>query len=376
MRNSRWLQAVTLVVLALGIPLSALLAQDAGQTIIKRDPIDHDFYAAGQTVHLIGPVTGDATIAGQRLTIDGRVTGDINAAGELVNLNGDVDDDIRVAGRLVQINGSVGDHIVAAGETLTISATTRVGGRAWLAGRQIEVFGRIGGQLKAAGEEVIIAGEIDGPVEITAESVKILPGAVLHGSLRVQSPNPPQIAEGATIMGDVKHLPVPKMEHAPLLKVALFAGLMASLSLILTGIVYYLLFPRFSISTARQIEQVPLASLGLGFAVLLLTPLVIVILFSLGISFLLGLLLAAAYLLMVVTGGLTGVVYVTDVALRRILKKESAGKGITVLILIVAFILLGLVQLIPLLGSLLVFVLTVMGIGALKYRLWQQYTAA
>jgi hypothetical protein len=79
---------------------------------------------------------------------------------------------------------------------------------------------------------------------------------------------------------------------------------------------------------------------------------------------------------MLVSGGLTGVVYVSDVALRRLFKKESAGKGMMMLTLIGAFVVLGLVQLIPLLGSLVVFVLMVMGIGALKYQFWQQYRAA
>jgi hypothetical protein len=68
-------------------------------------------------------------------------------------------------------------------------------------------------------------------------------------------------------------------------------------------------------------------------------------------------------------------VYVSDVALRRVFKKESAGKGAMVLALIGAFIVLGLVQVIPFLGSLAVLLLMVMGIGALKYQFWQQYKA-
>jgi hypothetical protein len=245
-----------------------------------------------------------------------------------------------------------------------------------LAGRQVEVFGQVGQQLKAMGDEVIIAGQIDGPVEITAERVRILDGAVIRGPLRVQSPNPPQIAKGATILGEVTRLPMPEVEPVPVVKLVLVAGLMFTLGLILTGIVYYLLFPRFSVTAARHIEAVPLASLGLGFAVLVLTPVVIMILFSLGVGFLLGILLAAAYLLMVVAGGLTGAIYVSDVALRRVFKKEAAGKGMMVLVLIGAFILLGLVQLIPLLGSLVVLLLTVMGIGALEYQFWRQYQSA
>jgi len=377
MHRSRLLQIVTVILLALGVSMTALLAQDTGETIIKREPIDHDYYAAGQTIQLIGPINGDATIAGQRLTIDGQVSEDVIAAGETITINGNVLDDVRVAGRLIQINSTtIGDHIVAAGETITISANTRVGSWAWLAGRRVEVFGQVGKELKAMGDEVIIDGKVDGPVEVTAERVEILDGAVIKGPVSVQSPNPPQIAKGATITGTVTHLPMPEIEPEPVVKAVLMASLLFALGLILTGIVYYLLFPRFSITAARNIEGVPLASLGLGFAVLIMTPVVIVILFSVGVGFLLGILLIAAYLLMVVAGGLTGVIYISDVALRRMFKKEAVGKGMMVMVLIGAFIVLGLVQLIPLLGSLVVLLLTVMGIGALKYQFWQQYRAA
>jgi len=375
MRTSRWFLTVIPVLLVLGISLPTLFAREVGQTVIMHDAINHDFYAAGQTVHLFGPVNGDAVVAGQHVTIDGQVRDDVLAAGELVTINGAVQDDVRAAGRIVQINNAVGDHLLAAGEKVTLNASASVGSWAWMAGQQVEIFGRIGHDLSAAGETVIIAGEIKGDVEVTAEHVRILDDAVLHGRLNVQSPNPPDIAEGATIDGNIKHSPMPEIDHPPMLQAVLFVMLMVTLSLIVTGIVYYLLFPRFSVTSARHIGQVPLASLGLGFAVLILTPVVILILFSLGVSFLLGILLAAAYLLMVVFGGLTGVVYVSDVVLRRLFKKESAGKGVVVLALVGAFIVLGLVQLIPLLGSLVVLLLMVMGIGALKYQFWQQYRA-
>ncbi|MEJ2362642.1 MAG: hypothetical protein P8Z75_14730 [Gammaproteobacteria bacterium] len=374
MRTSRLLSTAGLIILML-LAAFSLQAQETGQIILKRGPIDRDFYAAGQDVHLLGPVNGDVTIVGQRLTIDGAVTGDVMGAGESVTINGDVLDDIRAVGRQVQINGTVGDHMVAAGETVTIGPSAKVGSWAWLAGRQIEVLGKVGKELKVAGQEVIIAGEVGGPVTITAERVKILGDAVIHGPLRVKSPNAPEIAKGAKILGDVKYLPMPEVEHAPLAKVALLAGLMFTLGLILTGIVYYLLFPRFSVTSARNIGKVPLPSLGLGFLVLLLTPLLIFILFSVGVGFLLGILLAAAYLLMVVSGGLTSVIYVSDVVLRRLFKKPEAGKGVTILVLLAVFVLVALVQLIPLLGSLVVFVLSVMGIGALQYQFWQQYKA-
>ena len=376
MSRTPWLQPLSIVLLfILGITLTTSLAQDAGETIIKREPIEHDYYAAGETVHIAGPVSGDVVIAGQRLTIDGPITEDVIAAGEIITLNGNVGDDVRAAGRVVQINGDVADHIVAAGETVTIGPQAKVGSWAWLAGRKVEVLGQVGQALKIGGEEVIIAGQIMGQVEIMAEQVRVLDEAVIQGSLRVQSPNPPDIAAGAIIRGDVTHVPMPEVEPAPVLQAVLLVTVLVTMGLLLTGMVYFLLFPRFSVSAARQIEQAPLICLGLGFLVLLVGPLVILLLFTLGITILLGILLAAAYFLMVVIGGLTGVIYVADVGLRRLFKKEKAGKGLMVLSLIGAFIVLGLVQLIPLLGSLAVFLLSVLGIGALKYQFIQQYQA-
>jgi len=380
MRKPRLIQAISLILLLPGISLTSLLAHEheheAGYTILKRQPIAHDFYGAAEMVLISGRVSGDVVVAGQRLSLDGPVTEDVIAAGEIVTINGNVGDDVRAAGRLVRVNGEVGDHMVAAGETVTLGPQAKITNWASLAGRQVEVFGQVGKVLKIAAEEVIIAGKLMGEVNIVAEEVQILADAVIYGPLRVQSPNPPEIATGARILGGVEHVPMPEVDYAPVLKVIALAGLVVIAGLILTGLVYFLMFPRFSVATARQIEQNPLITLGLGFVLLLLAPLVIVLLLSTGVGYLLGVVLAAAYLLMVIAGGLTGVIYVSDVTLRRVFKKETASKGVMVATLIGAFVLLGLVQIIPFIGSLVVLLLTVMGIGALKYQFWQQYQAS
>jgi len=380
MRIPRFIQPISLILLLLGISLTSLFAHEhgheAGYTILKRQPITHDFYGAAEMVLISGRVSGDVVVAGQRLSIDGPVTEDVIAAGEIVTINGNVGDDIRAAGRLVSVNGEVGDHMVAAGETVTLGPQSKISNWASLAGRRVEVFGQVGKVLKIAAEEVIIAGELMDEVNIMADEVQILADAVIHGPLRVQSPNPPEIATGARILGGVEHLPMPEVDYAPVLKVIALAGLVVIVGLILTGLVYFLMFPRFSVATARQIEQNPLITLGLGFVVLLLAPLVIVLLLSTGVGYLLGVVLAAAYLLMVIAGGMTGVIYVSDVTLRRLFNKEAASKGVMVATLIGAFVLLGLVQIIPFIGSLVVLLLTVMGIGALKYQFWQQYQSS
>jgi cytoskeletal protein CcmA (bactofilin family) len=360
--------------------LTPLLAHEeshgAGEMLLERDPIPRDFYGAAATIHISGAVTGDLVLAGQHVTVEGPVSEDVIVAGEIVTLIGNVGDDVRAAGRVVRLTAEVGDHMVAAGERVTLSPEAKIGSWAWLAGAQVEVLGQIGQQLKAAGQEVIIAGEIGGDVEIMAEEVRILDTAVIHGSLTVRSQDKPEIAAGARILGEITHAPIPEIiEPAPVVGAVLLVGVVYLLGLILTGIVYFLMFPQFSVTTARHIEQVPLASLGLGFLVLIVGPVVIVLLFSLGVGFLLGIVLAAAYLIMLIAGGLTGVIYISDVAQRRLFKKDTVGKGRMVLSILGAFVVLLLVQLIPFIGSLATFLLTVMGIGALKYQFMKQYQA-
>ena len=56
MYQFRLSQSVSFILLLLaGLGLTTLLAQEAGETVIKREPIEHDFYAAGETVHIAAP---------------------------------------------------------------------------------------------------------------------------------------------------------------------------------------------------------------------------------------------------------------------------------------------------------------------------------
>ena len=87
-----------------GASLTSLVAHEddgheAGQTVIKRQPITQDFYAAAEMVLISGPASGDVVIAGRRLSLDGPVAEDVIAAGEIITINGNVGDDIRAAGQ-------------------------------------------------------------------------------------------------------------------------------------------------------------------------------------------------------------------------------------------------------------------------------------
>jgi predicted permease len=114
--------------------------------------------------------------------------------------------------------------------------------------------------------------------------------------------------------------------------------------------------------------------LGIGVAVLFATPFVVLLLFVTVIGVLVALPLLAWYLVSLLGGFLTGVIFVGDAGLRLMGKDESATRGMRVLSIVVALVALVLIQIIPVLGGLAVFVLFLLGLGALQLQVWRSYS--
>jgi cytoskeletal protein CcmA (bactofilin family) len=375
-KSMYWKLPLIFVVLAV-TSAYAYSSHEFNQTVLIRDTVNEDLYAAGQSVQVSAKVYGDITAAAQRISIEETVEGDVNVAAEVVTISAPVADDIRAAGRLITISAAVGDHIVAAGETVIIGTKASTQGWVKLAGRQVEVLGNIGKDLTAAGQHVIVGGDIQGNAQITADTIVILSSANIRGKLIYRSPNKPDIQSGAVINGPVEQLPMPDTESVTAAAAkAMFAVLLVfGLALILVGVVYYLAFPHFSLSSARTISEQPLQAIGLGVAVLIVTPFIILLLMMTVIGYLLALCILAVYLLMLLLGILTGMFYFTDLGLRRVFKQVQVSKGKRILVFIATAIILTIMLIIPILGALLLLFILVAGNGALQLQLWRRYTA-
>lgn len=347
-----------------------LYAQETGDVIVKRGTIENDLYLAGRSVDVQAEVQGDVAVAGKHVSIDQLVTGDVLAAGEAVTIHAQVQDDVRAAGRSVIIAGPVAGHVVAAGETVDIAKASTVGEWAWLAGREVTVAGRVGGELKAAGQVVIISGEVGGDVELMAEEIRILARARIDGDLVYRSDNEPQIAEGAVIAGDIIARPLPHKEPE-----GRGGGIVMLAALAVVTILYALLFPVFSVAGAEALGQAPFTALGLGVAFLFATPFVILLLIATLVGVLVALPLLAWYLVSLLGGMLTGVIFVGNTGLRLLLGKAGTQtRGLRVLSIVVALVAIVLIQIIPAVGGLAVLALFLLGLGALQLQAWRRYS--
>lgn len=364
--------------ISIALLIAALLpahagAQDFGHVVSKHGAVNDDLYLAGGQVDLYASVDGDVVVAGGQLHLEGDISADVIAAGGRIELRGNVMDDARVAGGDLRISGRIGDDLVAAGGRIHLSPVSHIGGRAWLSGGEVRIDGVVDDELRASGGRIVITGTVGADVELWADQIIINDGAVISGNLHYRSAKPASIASGARIEGTVTHTPV-EVGIQPVLVSVLIAGLLMLVSSVLAAVVLYLLFPEFAMRVSQGLVREPLASFAVGLAVFAATPVLVLMLFASVIGFWLALALLAVYLLLLLAGYFAGAMAVGTVLVKAA-GKADAGKRVRAGALALAICLLAVINLIPLLGALINWVVLLAGVGALGRQFYQLRSA-
>lgn len=347
-------------VMLLGIPWIAV-ADEPPRDVVVTQPWTDDFYGAGPRVEIRAAVNGDVVVAGQTVEIAAPVTQDITAAGERVLIDAPAGDDVRVAGREVRIGSAIGGHLVAAGEEVTLLPEARVARFARLFGRNLTLGGEIGGDLKVTAESVRVAGHVRGNAEIHARRLELLPGARIDGNLLWSGVE--RRLEPGQVGGEVIVKPQPPEREHHLARVIATVSTLFILALALVGLALLLLFPRVAETLAATVWQRPWSTAGIGLAVLLLTPIVIVLLFVSVIGWLLALILLALWLVALPVSGLVGTYALAD----RVFgwQGRRPGRAVQAGLFLLAIVVVGVLHLVPVLGWLLGLWLMLWGFGAM-----------
>ncbi len=124
---------------------------------------------------------GDMFLAGEDVRMTATGTDDLFIAGETVRAVADITGSAHAAGRRVSLDGSVGQDVYAAGMDLTVSGPVR--GDASLAGYDIQVKGAIGGDLRASGAKITVDAPVAGYAVIAGEEVNL--NSIISGDARV-----------------------------------------------------------------------------------------------------------------------------------------------------------------------------------------------
>lgn len=367
--HTQKLVAIFFSVLLLNAPgfnVAAVSAQVAGPDIREHGTLGDDFYAAGGRVDLKGNIDGDAIIAGGQLKIGEEIRGDATLAGGIVTLNGKVFDDVRVAGGDVDIDALISGDLVAIGGNVILQETSRVDGHAWIAAGDVTIFGEIGQNLEVAGGTVRLGGKIGGNAQIAAGRLEILPSAQISGQLSYTSANEVVISPDAVIGGPItRNLSEDHFGHEFHAKDAgVGASLVWTIGLTLTGMILFLALPRLMTRVIEQFQVTPWKSLGLGFVVLVVTPMLAILSIVLIVGAPLGLLLVAIYPITLLIAYVTAATWLGDTVLGLIGRKNPETWPWRSGALLAALLALSVVGLVPFIGGLILFLAVVGGLGA------------
>ena len=350
-------------------------AQEPFEPQVSRGQVDDDLFLSGRSVDVASEVAGDVFAAGGTVDVAGSVGDELIAAGGMVDAKARVAGDALVAGGMVEAAGSVGDNLVVAGGHVIVEADVtgkaiasggrvrldsgaRVREEAWLAGGSVELAGTVDGSAFLTGGRIAVTGRVDGDLESAGGELYIGSTAQIAGTVTHRGPEPPRVADGATIAGAVDHIQMAAPSGLGVARgwMRVEASAARFVYLFLIGLLMFLLLPGLVRSCGRDMRQRPWPVLGVGVAVIVLTPIAVLLLAATLIGLPLALILVPLYAAAMFVGvPLAGL----GLGLRL---AEARGRVLGILAL--GLIVLELVGHVPVLGPLAWLAAMAFGIGA------------
>ncbi len=368
-------------VLTLLLPASAFAAgTPASFPTVPQSPLaasssSGNVYAAGASVILVTPVAGDFSAAGGSIVTAAPVAGDDLLIAGSIHSRAPVEGDIRALGGSVTIDEPVQGDLVVFG--YSVRSTGHVGGSVLIAAANVGLMDGASGSVTIYGDNISLAGDFANNVKIfSSGQVALAAGTVIHGMLSYEAPEPAVIPPSATIRGGIKYtnasyLPdVGTSRILALVSVGFFVFARILGALLLAGLLAGL-FPRLAEAVTDRaytgrLRNI-LLSMLLGFAIFVATPVLSILLALTFVGIGLALLLFIAYALLVLLAFLYAGILLGGLFARRYLQRETVRWHDGMLGMLV----LSLIALVPVLGLLAMFLLTIFSAGALLQIFFQ-----
>jgi len=340
---------------------AADLRQGSDVTVGPGETVNDDIYAGAGTISIQGTVNGKVIAGGGTITVSGNVTRDLILGGGTINVTGHVGGSIIAGGGNLTLNGPVAQDIVVTGGRVDIGSGSTIGRDLVIAGGTATVSAPIARRVQMSSGSLTLRNRVGGDVRGRVDHLK-LDGAQIAGNLDYTSNNQAQLVNGAHVAGTVtRHTPT---DAGPNLGRGLLGWLRGLIGIFALGLLAILLLPRFSTRSIDILRSEPWLSLGIGAAIVVVTPIVAVIAFIVGLligGWWLGLLLVPLWILAlalgyVVSGFLLG---------RLIFAQLGWGQYHDAIALLGGLVLLTVLGLIPVLGVLVGLAALVFGTGAL-----------
>jgi hypothetical protein len=327
-------------VILIGPVAGVVAAQDDGEATSR----------SGGTV-VVGPdetVDGDLSIVAGTAIVQGTVNGDLSVVGGDVLVAGTVNGDVDTVAGAVRVTGDVSGSLSGTSGNLFVGEG-----------------GQVGGDIDYASGNVVIDGTVGGDATIGAGSIRLGENAVVQGDFEYDADSFDRAA-GAQVQGQIVRNSNLVSAPGRILPAGAFS-IYGFLTNLLFGALLLLLFPVFTGEVADRVERDPVVSGGLGLLTFVVVPLMLVLLAITIIGIPLSILGALLFALVLWTGFVLGAYAVGD-WLVSLADSENRWLALVVGLLAVAV-----VNLIPILGGLVNFVVLLLGLGAFALGMRRSY---
>lgn len=343
----------------------------AGRSVDVGAAIEGDLFVIGGWVDVHADVSDNLLAAGGAIDIAGSTTGDLIAAAAMLDVTAAIGDNLVAGGGIVTVDGTVASKLFASGARIRVGRRAEIAGNAWLAGGSVEIAGTIGGGTTIAAGRALLRGRIAGDLEVTALSLELAQGARVGGDLIYYGPDPPEIAAGAVIEGELVHELEPKVEEEDAADAAGGTSLFWLLITLGLGLLMDFMLPRYVQSAGARLARHPLACFGLGLAILFVTPVMILILIVSILGIAIGIAAIAAYGTLLLLGPVVALFGATDRLFGRLWPALTSTPARRRLAFVGVLILFGLLAWIPYIGTPLLWIVAVLGLGAATWQLYE-----
>jgi hypothetical protein len=371
----RWLTAlggsIVFAAVFASLPLQAAAAdlrQGNDVTVGPGETVNDDVYAGAGTISINGTVNGSVVAGGGTITVSGNVTRDLILGGGNITVNGHVGGSIIAAGGNITVNGAVAQDIVVTGGMIDIGSGATIGRDLVVAGGTATISAPVARRVQMAAGNLTLKNKVGGDVRGQVDHLK-LDGAQIAGNLDYTSNNSVELVNGASVAGaTTRHTPVDRGGGAGN---GFLGWLRALIGILALGLILIFLLPGVSTRAIDTERAQPWASLGIGAAILLITPIIALLVFIVGIFlgfWWLGLLLIPLWILAlaigyVVSGFLLG---------RLIFAQLGWGRYHDALALLAGLFVLAVIGIIPVIGWLVGLAALILGAGALALVVTQR----
>lgn len=369
MKFSKKLKSILFFALVLIVLLSSVVFADNETPITKADNeagimlvdenlettsngVSKTLYLADSSVTIDYPVEGNVFVMAQDLTISGNISGNVFALAQNLKIEttGSINSTLFVCAENITIDGTVSD-VFSISSNLTINKSARIIQDITAGGSTLKLGGTIGRNANFEFDEIN-----------TSDSAMIL--GDLSYSSRVAAISE-DIVSGTTSFKIIEEV---KIEPKDIIKSKLndlYTLLVISLVIVL--IVVYAM-PKFADKEQKIVENKLAATFGYGALALILIPFACLLLFFtiIGILPAVALFLVYLFIIMQVATPLVAIA-IAKIICKKINKNT---KGFTLLFSMLLVLAIWVLELIPVLGSIVSLLTAILGLGIIVYAIF------